>query len=84
VNIIWGLINLLPIYPLDGGQIARELFTLGNPRKGIIQSLQLSTGAAALVAVYALSQREIFLCIMFGILAYGSYQTLGRYRGQMY
>ena len=33
VNILWGLMNLLPIYPLDGGQIARELFTLSNPRQ---------------------------------------------------
>lgn len=79
VNILWGLINLLPIYPLDGGQIARELFTLGNARNGIIQSLRLSTGAAALVAVYALSQKEIYLCIMFGLLAYGSFQTLQQY-----
>ena len=61
VNILWGLINLLPIYPLDGGQIARELFTLGNVRNGIIQSLRLSTGAAALVAVYALSQKRDIL-----------------------
>lgn len=80
VNILWGLINLLPIYPLDGGRIARELFTLGNARNGIIQSLQLSAGAAALVAMYALSQKEIYLCIMFGLLAYGSYQTLQQYR----
>jgi membrane-associated protease RseP (regulator of RpoE activity) len=80
VNILWGIINLLPIYPLDGGQIARELFTLGNARGGMIQSLWLSTGAAALVAVYALSQNRIFLCVMFGLLAYGSYQTLQRYR----
>jgi Zn-dependent protease len=80
VNIVWGLVNLLPIYPLDGGRIARELFTLGNPRNGIIQSLRLSAGAAALVAVYALSQKEIYLCIMFGLLAYGSFQTLQQYR----
>jgi stage IV sporulation protein FB len=84
VNILWGLINLLPIYPLDGGQIARELFTLRSPRNGIIQSLQLSTGAAVFVAVYALSQREIYLCIMFGILAFGSFQTLQRYRDRSY
>jgi Zn-dependent protease len=82
VNILWGLINLLPIYPLDGGQIARELFTLGSARNGIIQSLQLSAGAAALVAVYALSQKEIYLCIMFGLLAYGSFQTLQQYRSR--
>jgi Zn-dependent protease len=76
------LINLLPIYPLDGGQIAREIFTLGNARNGIIQSLQLSAGAAAVVAVYALSQKEIYLCIMFGLLAYGSFQTLQQYRNR--
>src|SRR5262249_20445826 len=33
VNIFWGLVNLLPIYPLDGGRIAREVFTLDNPRR---------------------------------------------------
>ena len=56
---LWGLINLLPIYPLDGGQISRELFTLRESANGIIQSLQLSAGAAVLVAAYALSEREI-------------------------
>ena len=35
INIWWGLLNLLPIYPLDGGRITRELFTLkGNVRQG--------------------------------------------------
>ena len=82
VNIAWGLVNLLPIYPLDGGQIARELFTLGNPRSGIVQSLQLSAGAAVLVAVYALTKRDLFMCLMFGFLAYGSFQTLQMYRNR--
>jgi len=82
VNIAWGALNLLPIYPLDGGRIARELFTLGNPRAGIIQSLQLSVGAAILVAVYALTRQLFFMCIMFGFLAYGSFQTLREYRNR--
>ena len=82
VNILWGLINLLPIYPLDGGRIARELFTLQNPRHGIVQSLQLSAGAAVLIAAYALLNQRIFLCLMFGFLAYGSFQTLQSYRGR--
>ena len=80
VNILWGLVNLLPIYPLDGGRIARELFTLGNPRAGIVQSLQLSVGAAILVAVYALIKEQFYTCVMFGFLAYGSYQALAAYR----
>ncbi|HJQ79022.1 MAG TPA: site-2 protease family protein [Lacipirellulaceae bacterium] len=82
VNILWGLMNLLPIYPLDGGRIARELFTLNNARSGIIQSLQLSIGVAALVAVYALAaNRDVYLCILFVLLAYGNFQTLQNYRG---
>jgi len=79
VNIVWGLVNLLPIYPLDGGRITRELFTLGNAQRGIIQSLRLSAAVAAIIAVYAMSHKEIFLCIMFGMLAYESFQTLQQY-----
>ena len=82
VNIMWGLINLLPVYPLDGGQLSRELFTLGNPRAGIIQSLQLSAGVAVLVAIYAISKGSIYTCAMFGILAYNNFQTLQAYRNQ--
>jgi stage IV sporulation protein FB len=81
VNILWGILNLLPIYPLDGGRIARELFTLNNARAGIIQSLQLSIGTAVLVAIYALVNQSIYTCIMFGVLAYGNFQTLQNYRG---
>jgi membrane-associated protease RseP (regulator of RpoE activity) len=80
VNIMWGLVNLLPVYPLDGGHIARELFTLGNPRAGVVQSLQLSAGVAVLLAAYAILNQELFLCLMFGYLAYSSFQTLQMYR----
>jgi Zn-dependent protease len=80
VNILWGVLNLLPVYPLDGGQIARELFALGNPRSGIVRSLQLSVGTAVLVAALALMQRQFFTCVMFAFLAYGSYQALQNYR----
>jgi stage IV sporulation protein FB len=80
VNILWGVINLFPIYPLDGGRVARELFTLGNPRRGIIQSLWLSVGAAAFLAAWGLSRNSIYTAIMFGYLAYGSYQTLRAYQ----
>jgi stage IV sporulation protein FB len=82
VNILWGLVNLLPIYPLDGGRVSRELFTLRHPRVGIIQSLQLSVGVAALVAIYGILQQSMFMCLMFGYLAYSSFQVLQAYRQQ--
>jgi membrane-associated protease RseP (regulator of RpoE activity) len=80
INIMWGILNLLPIYPLDGGRIARELFTIRDARSGVVQSLQLSAGSAALVAAYALFNTKFFMCIMFAMLAYGSFQTWQAYR----
>lgn len=85
VNVAWGLINLLPIYPLDGGRVAREILTLQQPRKGIVQSLQLSIGVAALMAIYGLlAWQSIFTTFMFGLLAYQSYQALEAYRRGYY
>lgn len=55
VSVIWGLVNLLPIYPLDGGQISREISLRFNPREGIRRSLILSIAAAGLLAALALA-----------------------------
>src|SRR5947209_3311038 len=46
--------NLLPIWPLDGGQISRELFTWRAPTNGVRYSLVLSILTAGLLAVNAL------------------------------
>jgi Zn-dependent protease len=79
VNIFWGLVNLLPVYPLDGGQIARELMTLKDPWKGIVNSLWLSVFTSAAVAGWALlNPAHIFIALMFGMFAYSSYATLQR------
>ena len=82
INIWWGLLNLLPIYPLDGGQVARELFTLRMPaHRGIVASLWLSIACAGGVAAMALmTGGSLFRVLMFGILAYNNYQTLEAYR----
>jgi Zn-dependent protease len=81
VNIVWGLINLLPVYPLDGGRVSRELCTLHQPRRGIVVSLQISIVAAGAMAVFGLFAWEsLFTAIMFGYLAYSSYQTLQSYQ----
>ena len=80
VNIVWGFVNLLPVYPLDGGQIARELFSLRDPRAGIVQSLQLSFGVAVLLAAYFLLNQQFYTGAMFGYLAYTNFQTLQMYQ----
>lgn len=84
VNIIWGLVNLLPIYPLDGGRISREAFRRFDGPQALLHSLQLSAIAAGAVAAYSLLVlHELFLTLMFGYLAYVSYSGLQQISGHM-
>jgi Zn-dependent protease len=81
VSIYWALLNLLPVYPLDGGQIARELFGIFRVDQPIKYSLVLSLIAATSVAVYSFTRDDLYLGLMFGMLAYSSYQALQPYVG---
>lgn len=85
INILWGLVNLLPIYPLDGGQISREVCQIGNPRGGIVLSLQISVAAAIAMAVFGLLfWNSFYTALMFGYLAYMSFQILQSYRQSLW
>jgi stage IV sporulation protein FB len=77
INIFWGLLNLVPVYPLDGGQIARHVFTEFDPGQGVIKSLWLSVFAGgALAAMALMSSGSLFMTLMFGMLAYQSYTAI--------
>jgi Zn-dependent protease len=55
INFYWALMNLLPIWPLDGGQVSRELFTWQSRIYGVRNSLALSLATALLVTINAIS-----------------------------
>jgi Zn-dependent protease len=79
-NILWGLVNLLPIYPLDGGRVSRELLTLRDASAGIVLSLRLSLVTATAMALFAaIRWQSFFTAVMFGYIAFMNYQTLQRY-----
>jgi Zn-dependent protease len=54
INLFWALLNLLPIWPLDGGQIARELCQAVMPERGTLFSLGISMVVSGLLAVHIL------------------------------
>jgi Zn-dependent protease len=54
INLFWPLLNLLPIWPLDGGHIAREACVGAFGQRGLRVSLGVSLVVAALLAVNAL------------------------------
>jgi len=76
IGIFWGILNLMPVYPLDGGQIFREICEMISPRKGTQVSLVVSAVVAILIAMLALLLGQLFLVLLFGVLAYQSIQTL--------
>lgn len=82
INLWWGLVNLLPVYPLDGGQICRAALSHWRPRDGASISLQLSLVAAIGVALAAYRFDEIGVTFLFAILAVENLQGLqgGRMR----
>ena len=82
VSIFWAILNLMPVYPLDGGQIARELFLLGGSRQAISHSLILSIVVAVGIALWGFQSQQSFMGIMFLMLAYSSYTTLQQYTGR--
>ena len=82
INVWWGVLNLAPVWPLDGGRIARELGTqFFKPSVGVVASLWLSMLTAIGLATYAFARTgSLWSVALFGMLAYQSYETLTRYR----
>jgi Zn-dependent protease len=85
VNVFWGLINLLPVFPLDGGNVSRQLFVHADPWAGVRKSLWVSVVTGGIVAVLSfIFLRNLYLGLLFGLLAFQSYQTLKGRSGMGY
>lgn len=83
VNIYWGIMNLMPVAPLDGGSIAREIMIQSDPVSGLRNSLWLGVfvgGGVAVLGVFLL--KAYFLGIMFAFFAFESWQKIQRIDGK--
>ncbi len=72
VNVGWTILNLLPIMPLDGGQIAEAFWSNGNRRIPIYLSIIFASAAA----LYMLTAGMLFSTLFFGFLAYNAWKKL--------
>jgi stage IV sporulation protein FB len=69
VNFFWTFVNLLPIQPLDGGQILRDIL---GPRYLRVTCV-IGGVLAAAMAILALMMRMPFLALLMGFLAYHNF-----------
>lgn len=73
VNIVWGLVNLLPIFPLDGGKISLAMHGEGGELKALRLSFYCAAGVAAL---FLLVWHSVWNAMFFGMLAWNNWQLM--------
>jgi membrane-associated protease RseP (regulator of RpoE activity) len=76
INLFWSLFNLLPIWPLDGGQITGVVLTMFNRRKGMNWAHVVSLVTAAVVAMAWFKFNQMIMGILFAWLAVINFQIL--------
>ena len=77
VNIFWGIINLLPVYPLDGGHVSRYILIQRDPWNGLRTSLWVSVITGGILAIVGLVfLGSIYMAFLFALLAFQSYQMM--------
>jgi Zn-dependent protease len=76
VNIFWGLVNLLPIWPMDGGQISVTILSMINRRNGRRWGHVVSLLAAGCLAVWLVTIQQYWPAFLAGYFAFSNYQVL--------
>lgn len=77
ISIFWAVINLVPVYPLDGGRLVSAI--CGPSRK--VLAIKISMVSAAVLAVLGLVFKiGILFPIFLGFMAYQNWKDLQQYR----
>ncbi len=75
VNIVWGLVNLLPVWPLDGGQMVRSLMVEFAGDRGFSISSILSFVSAGGAAFAAWQFNQPYIAVFFAYFALVEWET---------
>jgi Zn-dependent protease len=76
INIFWSIFNLLPIWPLDGGQITGLILGKASPRNGRRWTHIVGLVGAGIIAVFFSTRQEFYLTILFALIAFDNFQIL--------
>ena len=79
VNIGWGVLNLIPMLPLDGGNILRDLYHWLKSPYDERTPLKISIGfgiIAVIAALVVFGLGGLYLALLLGWLTFNNYMAL--------
>ena len=78
ISFIWAILNLLPVLPLDGGQMLNAL--LGPARIKITLWVTIITATVVAIGMLVLDPRDFIFPIFMGMFAWQAFQALRDHR----
>ncbi len=75
-SIWWAIINLLPIFPLDGGQIAQHVFGIFRRNSGLIEAHSLSAVVGIVVAYWFFTHGMAFNALFLASMVMNNIQAI--------
>ena len=76
VNLVWPVLNLAPIFPLDGGQALRAVLSRFTRGDGVLWTARVGLAFCILVGVLALQTRQTYGLIVLGFLGVQNWQLM--------
>ena len=80
VNLFWTIVNLLPVMPLDGGQLLRIILEKIFGLKGFKYAILTSVIIATVISLLFFLTQAYLIGALFFLLAFQSYDTFRRTR----
>ncbi len=76
ISLWWGILNLVPLLPLDGGNVMRSFLHIITKGRGEKPARYISIVTGALFIAYAVYKRSLWLGFMGASFTYMNYQAL--------
>ncbi len=76
VNLWWGLLNLVPMQPLDGGNIMASMFEMVLPKKGPRLARFVSIGVAVVIVILLIMTQRLFMAFFVASMVMSNVRAL--------
>lgn len=74
INLVWNVLNLLPVFPLDGGQAVQSILMYASPTRGAMWAALTSFLLAIPILVLLIQLQQPFFAIYIALFGYQSFQ----------